>query len=69
MEQTYKDALQALSEAFNEFVKACTGKDGKGKAPEYRDLMMAKGYLPPYCSEALSKKKKKKKQEKKKDFS
>lgn len=49
-------AIKNLSMAFDEFVAACMDENGKPKAPDYRAMMKARGYLPPYCECALSKK-------------
>ena len=48
-------ALKKLSLAFDEFISECL--DGaKQKAPDYRAIMKARGYLPPYCKNAYAKK-------------
>ena len=49
-------AIKKLSEAFDAFVGSCLDENGKTKTPDYRAIMMARGYLPPYCAHALSKK-------------
>ena len=49
-------AIKKLSEAFDEFIGASLGQDGKPRAPDYRAIMKARGYLPPYCEHALAKK-------------
>ena len=49
-------ALLKISEAFDEFVGACTDDRGQPKQPDINHLMKAKGYLPPYCKNAFSKK-------------
>jgi len=49
-------AIKKLSVAFDEFVGSCLDENGKPKAPDYRAIMKARGYLPTYCEHALSKK-------------
>jgi hypothetical protein len=48
-----------MSTAFDNFVSACLDEKGKPKAPDYKSLMRAKGYLPPYCVNAFTSKKEK----------
>ena len=45
-------ALRKLSEAFDEFVRACMDESGKPVAPSAKALAKARGYLPPYCESA-----------------
>lgn len=47
-------AIKKLSKAFDEFIGSCLDADGKPKAPDYKAMMKARGYLPPYCSHALA---------------
>lgn len=54
-EEILELSLKAMSNALNELIKECKD-DGKPKQPSYGAIMKASGYLPPYCSEALSKK-------------
>ena len=49
-------SLRKLSEEFDDFIGACMD-DEKPKIPDYKSLMRARGYLPPYCKYALAKKK------------
>lgn len=55
-ELVLKIAIKKLSEAFDEFIGACLD-DGKPKAPDYKAMMKARGYLPTYCKNALAKRK------------
>jgi hypothetical protein len=48
-------ALRKIAEEFDRFVSACMDERGDPKAPAYKDLMRARGYLPPYCENALTK--------------
>jgi hypothetical protein len=48
-------AYRTLAEEFDKFVAACMDEKGDPKAPSYRELMKARGYLPPlYCAHALT---------------
>ena len=48
-------ALKIMGGKFDEFITSCMGEDGNPKAPSYKALMKARGYLPPYCKNALKK--------------
>jgi len=54
-------SLIKLSEAFNDFIKECKDENNQPKKPSYKALMRASGFLPPYCSESLTKKRRNKK--------
>jgi hypothetical protein len=47
-------ALRAMSRSLDALVGACMDEAGKPKAPDYRELMRARGSLPPYCAHALA---------------
>jgi len=55
IEEILELPLKAMSNALNELIKECKDNDGKPKEPTYGAIMKASGFLPPYCSEALSK--------------
>jgi hypothetical protein len=52
-------SLKKLSEAFNEFISCCLDEFENPKSPTRKELMKARGFLPPYCNLALSKGKQK----------
>lgn len=56
-------SLRKLSEAFDRLIGSCMSEDGKSKAPDYKALIRARGYLPPYCKYALTKKQRSKARE------
>lgn len=39
-------SLKHLTDAFDRFLVSCMDEQGKPKAPQYKDLMRARGYLP-----------------------
>lgn len=49
-------ALRLMSLEFDRFINECITEDGKPKIPSYKAVMRARGYLPPYCKNSLSKK-------------
>ena len=55
-EEILKIAIRKLSESFDEFIGSCINEEGKPKEPSYKSIMKARGFLPPYCKNALSKK-------------
>ena len=62
-DQTEKDvditvlklSVKKLSEQFDTFIGECIDQDNKPKAPTYKSLMRARGYLPSYCKNTLNK--------------
>lgn len=46
-------AIKHLSEQFDKFIAQCIDINGKPVAPTYKDIMRARGYLPPYCKMSL----------------
>jgi hypothetical protein len=52
MSEVDEIALRKMSEAFDEFVRACMDESGKPVAPPAKALAKARGYLPPYCAAA-----------------
>lgn len=52
-------SLEKLSRAFDEFISCCLDDKENPKAPIKKELMKARGFLPPYCNLALSKGKQK----------
>lgn len=51
-----EEALRVMSRSLNDLVGACTGHDGKPRAPKRGTLLKAQATLPPSCSWALSRK-------------
>ncbi len=49
-----EQALRSVSTHFDEFIAACVDGTGKTKAPSTKDLMRARGVLPPYCKMAFN---------------
>lgn len=50
-------ALAVMTRAFDDFIGACMDEAGNPKAPDRRELMKARGYLPPKCTNSFPAKK------------
>jgi hypothetical protein len=53
-EKMLRIVVRQLSEKFNIFVGSCMDENGNPKAPVYKELMKARGYLPATCEYSLT---------------
>jgi hypothetical protein len=53
-EKILEIALRVMTDRLDMLVSACLGDDGKPKQPSMKDVMQARGYLPPRCKNSFN---------------